>query len=110
MTRIFILTHDGYYRQVDGLAMGSPPAPQLANGWMSKFDAEIKGDSTLYSRYMDDVLRDIKSHQIDNKLIEINRLHPSLKFTVERETDSSIPFLDMKIHRRNGKLTSDLKI
>ena len=56
--------------------------------------------------FLDDVLRDIKSHQIDNKLIEINRLHPSLKFTVERETDSSIPFLDMKIHRRNGKLTS----
>ena len=69
---VIMLTHDGYYRQVDGLAMGSPPAPQLANGWMSKFDAEIKGDSTLYSRYMDDVLRDIKSHQIDNKLIEIN--------------------------------------
>ena len=74
---------------------------------MSKFDAEIKGDSTLYSRYMDDVLRDIKSHQIDNKLIEINRLNPSLKFTVGRETDSSIPFLDMEIHRRNGKLTSE---
>ena len=74
---------------------------------MSKFDAEIKGDSTLYSRYMDDLLRDIKSHQIDNKLIEINRLHPSLKFTVEHETDSSIPFLDIKIQRRNGKLTSE---
>ena len=42
---VIMLTHDGYYRQVDGLAMGSPPTPQLANGWMSKFDAEIKGDS-----------------------------------------------------------------
>ena len=25
-------THDGFYRQTDGLAMGSPPAPLLANG------------------------------------------------------------------------------
>ena len=42
-----MLTSDGYYRQVDGLAMGSPPAPQLANEWMSKFDAEIKNQATL---------------------------------------------------------------
>ena len=32
---VLMLTHDGYYRQKDGLAMGSPPAPPLANGWMN---------------------------------------------------------------------------
>ena len=35
------------FTQVDGLAMDSPPAPQLANGWMSKFDDVIKGDATV---------------------------------------------------------------
>ena len=29
---VLMSTHDGYYQQVDGLAMGSPPAPHLANG------------------------------------------------------------------------------
>lgn len=29
---VIMLTHDGFYRQIDGLAMGSPPAPLLANG------------------------------------------------------------------------------
>ena len=29
---VIMLTNDGHYTQVDGLAMGSPPAPQLANG------------------------------------------------------------------------------
>ena len=29
------LTHDGYYIQPEGLAMGSLPARQLANGWIS---------------------------------------------------------------------------
>ena len=96
-------THDGFYRQINGLAMGSPPAPQLAHGWMSKFDDEIKGDARLYTRYMDDILRDIKNLQVDNKLIQIDSLH----FTVEREIDSSIPFLDMRIHRKNGKLSSE---
>ena len=79
--------------------MGSPPAPQLANGWMSKLDERIKGNLTLYSRYMDDILRDIKKNQIDSKLDEINNLHPSLKFTVEPEKNSSIPFLDMEIRQ-----------
>ena len=39
---VVMATHDGFYRQTDGLAMGSPPAPHLANGWMSKFDPLIK--------------------------------------------------------------------
>ena len=55
---------------------------------------------------MDDILRDIKKNQIDSKLDEINNLHPSLKFTVEREKNSSIPFLDMEIHQTQGRLTS----
>ena len=39
---VLMLTHDGFYRQVDGLAMGSPPAPHLANGWLSRFDSVQK--------------------------------------------------------------------
>ena len=103
---VLMLTHEGYYRQVDGLAMGSPPAPLLANGWLSKRDTAIRADAKLYSRYMDDVIRSIKSCEIEQKLNEINKLHPSLKFTIERETNESIPFLDMLIMRENGKLTS----
>ena len=42
-----MLTNDGYYRQEHGLAMGSPPAPLLANGWMNKFDKNIEGNAKL---------------------------------------------------------------
>ena len=38
-------THDGYYTQIHGLAMGSPPAPHLANGWISYFGNTIRGHS-----------------------------------------------------------------
>ena len=31
---VIMSTHDGPYKQIDGLAMGSPPAPHLANGWL----------------------------------------------------------------------------
>ena len=45
-----MLTSDGYYPQIDGLAIGSLPASQLANQWMSKFDFEIKDKATLCSK------------------------------------------------------------
>ena len=103
---VIMLTHDGYYRQVDGLAMGSPPAPHLANGWMSKFDSNIKGEAKLYFRYMDDIFRDIVKSETENKLLEINSLHPSLTFTMEREKEGSLPMLDMNIRNHNGTLSS----
>ena len=31
---VVMSTHDGYYKQSDGLAMGSPPAPYLVNVWL----------------------------------------------------------------------------
>ena len=99
-------THDGFYRQTDGLAMGSPPAPLIANGWLFKKDATVRGNAKLYARYMDDIIRDIKRQDINKKLEEINNLHPQLKFTIERESDGAIPFLDMLIKREDGKLTS----
>ena len=103
---VILSTHDGFYRQVDGLAMGSPPAPHLANGWMSQFDGTIKGTSTLYTRYMDDILTDQKPDEVEEKLMAINELHPSLKFTMEREKDGEIPFLDMKVKNEKGNLSS----
>ena len=45
---IFILsTHDGTYREINGLSMGSPPAPPLSNIWLSKYEPAIKDDAKL---------------------------------------------------------------
>ena len=66
----------------------------------------LKDSATLNARYMDDILRNIERTRIEQKLLEINSLHPSLKFTIEQEQDMSLPFLDMKIARSNGKVSS----
>jgi len=92
-----MLTENDYYWQVDGLAKDGPPAPHIANGWLSKFDETIKDDAKLFSRYTDDILQSIKSLSINQKLNEINELHLSLKFTIKHESNNSIPFLGMKI-------------
>ena len=78
--------------------MGSPPAPHLANGWLSRFDGIIKGDSQLYERYMDDVLCSAKRDSVSTRLNYVNSLHPCLNFTYELENDEkSIAFFDMLI-------------
>ena len=41
-SNVLMTTPNGYYEQIDGLAMGSQLAPQLSNLWLSKFENEIK--------------------------------------------------------------------
>ena len=103
---VIMSTHDGPYKQVDGLAMGSPPAPYLANGWLNQYDDTIKGDAQLYARYMDDVVRDIETEKREEKLEEINGLNEYLKFTMEVEVSGELPVLDLKLMNNAGKLTS----
>ena len=99
-------THDGFHRRVGGLAMGSPPAPMVANGWLSKYDATIRGNSVLYAWYMDDIIRSIKHRDVETKMEEINSLHGNLKFICEHEVEQQLPFLDMLIMRDDNRLSS----
>ena len=105
---VIMSTHDGLYQQIDGLAMGSPPAPHLANGWMSQFDPVIKESSSIYDRYMDDIIQDLHKNKYEGKLEEINNLHPSLTFTGERQDaeNHSLTFLDMRAHNSEGKIST----
>ena len=103
---VVMLTHEGYYRQMDGLAMGAKPAPPLANIWLSKFEPIIKDSAKLFERYMDDIIREIKAAEVQAKLAEINQFHPKLKFTIEMEENGKIPFLDMEINHVGNRLSS----
>jgi len=95
---------DGYYRQLDGLAMGSAPSPLLANGWLRSFDDTIK--FPFYDRYIDEIICNVKKTEVDSKLYEINNLHPSLFFIVEIENEGKLSFLNMIIYDNNGQLSS----
>ena len=104
---VLMSTCDGYYIQKDGLAMGSPCAPLLANGWLSQFDRDIKGDAKIYFRYMDDIFRNIVANKLVGKLEEINSYHDSLTFTHEKEKEKELPMLDMSVkHNEDGTLSS----
>ena len=81
--------------------------PPLASGWMHRYDPIIADNAKLFSRYVDDIIRSIKKNEIEMKLAEINSLHMSLKFTIEMEQNGELPFLDMKLCRKDGRLSSN---
>ena len=56
----------------------------------------------LWKRYVDDTLCIIGSNEVDELLLHINSIRPSIKFTVETEKDGSLPFLDTLVSRSDS--------
>ena len=92
-----------FYDQVDGVAMGSPLAPILANlflgfheeTWLNNFD---KADILLYRRYVDTFCV-FKNEQDAMSFFDfINSQHPNIKFTFEKQNDGKLSFLDVLIN------------
>ena len=102
------------YSQKSGTAMGNPLSPFIANLFMSHFETELKNGNVhfpdFWARFVDDVfvIFDISKCNIEKFLKTINKKFPTIKFTLEREVDGKIPFLDLLISRNNGKLEYDI--
>jgi hypothetical protein len=95
--------NDVAYKQVDGVAMGSPLGPILANifvGYLEEKLFRTTEPPIIYVRYVDDVFAMFKTKQDSVLFLEqLNSLHPSLQFTCEHEVDCKLPFLDVLIER-----------
>ena len=104
---------DQLYKQVDGVAMGSPLGPTLANlflcyhesKWLADCPDEFK--PLKYSRYVDDCFLAFKSKEQANKFLDyLNKQHKNISFTVEFEENNKIPFLDILITKGEGSLST----
>ena len=102
----FILFDGNYYQQIDGVAMGSPLGPTLANiflckheqNWLS--DCPIEFKPIYYKRYVDDIflLFNSPDHLVMFKSY-MNSQHRCMNFTSEMEYNNSLPFLDVNVMR-----------
>ena len=58
--------------------------------------------------YVDDIIRTARQSEIDNLVERANKLDPDLlQFTMEKERDGVLPFLDIKIVRTGFSLVTD---
>ena len=106
---------DQLFKQHDGVAMGSPLGPTLANlflcyherKWLSDCPVDFK--PLKYRRYVDDCFLAFKSKQHASKFLEyLNSKHKNISFTAEYEENNKIPFLDILITKGEGMLSTDV--
>ena len=95
------------HRQIDGIAMGSPLGPELANIFVGYQEAKlfnIAKRPLVYFRYVDDTFA-VFNNEEDCKtfFIHLNSLYPSLRFTYEKESNHSFPFLDVLLERHDSE-------
>lgn len=94
--------------------MGNALSPFPANVFMTHLEKLFKEKFTyfpsLYLRYVDDIFAvfDTTKYDLDNFVTNLNSMFPSIKFTVEKEKDNQLPFLDLSLTRTGDKIIFDI--
>ncbi|XP_075157813.1 uncharacterized protein LOC142231078 [Haematobia irritans] len=90
------------YYQTYGMPMGNPLSPTIADIVLDNMLAEtIKELSErnitikFITKYVDDLFAVIKKEDEDIILATFNKYHNKLQFTIEKETNNCLPYLDI---------------
>ena len=101
--------NDNLYRQLDGLSMGLPLAPCMANAFLSAHEINWLHDCPdsfkplFYRRYVDDTFAIFNSEENANRFVNyLNGKHPNMQFTLEKEDQNRISFLDILVTKSEG--------
>ena len=113
--QIIIFYNNNYYKQVDGVAMGPPLGPALANIFMCSFESKwLWGCSNdfkpvFYKHYIDDIFALFSSPDHADKFRKyLPSRHPNINFSIEKEKCGCLPFLDVNIFCENKKFATNI--
>ena len=106
----YLCFRNRFYKQIFGVAMGSPISVIVANLVMETVENKALKDSAIaprfWCRYIDDTFLIINNDHVDAFYNWINTIEDSIKFTVEKENNGALPFLDVKVTRDSNKLVT----
>ena len=92
-----------FYQQIYGTAMGSPVSVTVANMVMEHVEEEALSTFAVkpkfWKRYVDDTFTALPEDVVDSFHQHLNSVEPSIQFTVERESNGQLPFLDLLVTR-----------
>ena len=102
----FFVFNSRYLKQTEGLSMGNPVSATFANifmsfheqKWLSSCPQDFK--PLVYKRYVDDTFLIFeKEEHILPFFNYLNAQHEKIKFTMEKESNKRLPFLNLLIEK-----------
>ena len=112
----YFVFNEKVYTQKDGVAMGNPLGPTLANAFLSHYEVKWLNECPyefkplLYRRYVDDTFVVFRSKEQVNLFLQyLNSKHPNIEFTAEIEDGNKLPFLDTLVtHEPNHSFSTSI--
>ena len=108
-SQTYFIFNSKFYNQIDGVAMGSPLAPVLANIFMVFHDSNWLDEYNpnkpkFYLRYINDILAAFDNEQDSLNFSNfLNNSHPNIKLTIEKQINHCITFLDVFVSAINNQ-------
>ena len=101
------------YRQIHGTVMGSPVLVVVANLVMEDVEQEalytFHTPPRFWRRYIDDTCTALPSDLVDSFHNHLNSIDPCIQFTMEKESDGQLTFLDILLSREeDGSISTSV--
>ena len=91
--------------------MGNPASPIIADiileDLLDNFLEKLTTKPKILTKYVDDIFAIVKMENLEETLTCLNSFHKKLQFTVEKETDNKLSYLDTVVIREESKIKMD---
>jgi hypothetical protein len=106
LTSTYFCFYGHFYEQMDGVAMGSLLSLVIVNFFMKDFEKkaieQVTHKPVCWFRYVDNtfVIWPHGQEKLTAFLNHLNGPHNKIQFTMEKEEEGHLPFLDIDIYRK----------